>query len=114
MDVKEIQKELARFAEERDWDQFHSPKNLAMALSVECSELLEILQWLTEEQSRNLPQDKLIRVEEEIADIAIYVLRITDKLGIDLAKAVESKFKKNADKYPADLVRGQSKKYDEY
>jgi NTP pyrophosphatase (non-canonical NTP hydrolase) len=114
MDVKEIQTKLSQFAEERDWDQFHSPKNLAMALSVECSELLEILQWLTQEQSENLPQEKLIQVEEEIGDIAIYLLRIADKLGIDLAAAVESKFKKNADKYPADRVRGQSKKYDEY
>jgi len=114
MNVQELQATLAQFAKDRDWDQFHSPKNLAMALSVECSELLEIFQWLSQDQSLDLPEDKRKQVEEEIADIAIYLLRFSDKVGVDLAAAVDSKLEANAVKYPADLVRGKSKKYNEY
>ena len=114
MDVKDIQTRLALFAEEREWDQFHSPKNLAMALSVECSELLEIFQWLSQDQSLDLPEDKRRQVEEEIGDIAIYLLRLADKVGVDLDAAVASKLEANAVKYPAHLVRGKAKKYNEY
>ena len=114
MNVQELQATLAQFAKDRDWDQFHSPKNLAMALSVECSELLEIFQWLSQDQSLDLPEDKRKQVEEEIADIAIYLLRFSDKVGVDLAAAVDSKLEANAVKYPADLVRGKAKKYNEY
>lgn len=105
---------LRQFADERDWDQFHSPKNLAMALIVEAAELVEQFQWLTQEESRSLPPEKHRQVEAELADILIYLVRIADKLDIDLLQAADAKLKHNAEKYPADKVRGLSKKYDEY
>lgn len=108
-------KELLReFAAERDWDQFHSPKNLSMALVAEVAELVEHFQWLTEEQSRNLPQDKLAEIELEIADIQIYLVRLADKLRVNIMAVVEKKLAINAAKYPSDKVRGSSKKYTEY
>ena len=113
-DLDKLTQQLREFASDRDWDQFHSPKNLSMALSVEASELLEHFQWLTEEQSNNLPNDKLKEVEEEIADVFIYLLRLSDKLGIDILDAANNKIKQNAIKYPANQVRGSSKKYTEY
>ena len=100
MDLRSIEQTLASFSKQRDWDQFHSPKNLAMALSVEASELLEIFQWLTEEQSRNLSNEQMQHTEGEIADIAIYVLNICRKLDIDLEKAILDKIESNAIKYP--------------
>jgi NTP pyrophosphatase (non-canonical NTP hydrolase) len=101
MDIKSIQQQLADFADERDWDQFHNPKNLAMALSVEVSELVEIFQWLTAKQSEAIMQgDEATHVEEEMADILIYLLRIADKLNIDLDSAVSAKIIKNSKKYP--------------
>ena len=112
--LDKIKLRLRNFARDRDWDQFHSPKNLAMALIVEAAELLEHFQWLTEEQSQQLPADKLAEVEQEIADIQIYLIRLADKLGVDLEKAVNAKIKLNEKKYPADKVRGKSAKYDEY
>jgi len=112
--LDKIKLRLRNFARDRDWDQFHSPKNLAMALIVEAAELLEHFQWLTEEQSLQLPADKLAEVEQEIADIQIYLIRLADKLGVDLEKAVNAKIKLNEKKYPADKVRGKSAKYDEY
>ena len=114
MDIKAIQEELERFAELRDWNQFHSPKNLAMALSVEASELLEHFQWLTEEQSRNVDAKGLTAISKELADIQIYLLRLADKLGIDLEAAVQLKISENARKYPADRVKGSAAKYTEY
>lgn len=100
MDVKKIQNQLARFADERDWDQFHNPKNLAMALSVEASELVEIFQWLTAEQSAAIMQSsEAEHVGEEVADILIYLLRLADKLGIDLEQVVAEKIRKNGEKY---------------
>lgn len=114
MDVKAIQEELERFAELRDWNQFHSPKNLAMALSVEASELLEHFQWLTEEQSQNVDSKLLSNITRELADVQIYLLRMADKLGIDLEAAVSSKIKENAQKYPAERVKGSAAKYTEY
>ena len=113
-EINNLTQQLREFAADRDWDQFHSPKNLSMALSVEASELLEHFQWLTEEQSRNLPKDKLDQVETEIADVFIYLLRLSDKLGIDILDAAQKKLKQNAIKYPASKVRGSSKKYSEY
>mgnify|MGYP001198567616 CR=1 FL=1 len=113
-DFDAIKQSLRRFAAERDWDQFHSPKNLAMAMTVEAAELLEHFQWLTEEQSRNLPPDKKTKVAEEIADIQAYLIRIADKLDIDILSSVRAKIQQNAAKYPADKVRGDSRKYDEY
>jgi NTP pyrophosphatase (non-canonical NTP hydrolase) len=109
-----LQQRLAAFAAARDWDQFHSPKNLAMALSVEASELVEEFQWLTEEQSRRLDDQRRERVRLELADVFIYLLRITDVLGIDLTKAVDDKIALNERKYPAERVRGDARKYTDY
>lgn len=97
-----LNKEIQQFIDERNWEQFHSIKNLSMALSVEVSELVEIFQWLKEEESNNVAGDKKIklRMEEEIADIFIYLLRISFKANIDIEKAVLEKIKKNAQKYP--------------
>ena len=109
-----LKSRLQAFAAERDWDQFHSPKNLSMALNVEAAELLEHFQWLTEEQSPNLPEEKLKEVAYEMADIQVYLIRMADKLKIDLLGTVEEKLELNAKKYPADQVRGSAKKYTEY
>lgn len=105
---------LRQFAAERDWDQFHSPKNLSMALAAEAAELLEHFQWLTEEQSANLPTDKRQEVELELADIFNYLLRLADKLDVDIAAAADRKIQINEQKYPAERVRGKAMKYDEY
>lgn len=105
--------ELRNFATERDWDQFHSPKNLVMALSVEVSELIEHFQWLTEEQSSALSPKKLQQVREEIGDVLIYLTRLADKLGVDPLMAAYEKLEVNQAKYPADKVRGSAKKYTE-
>ena len=112
--LKPLSEVLDAFAEERDWHQFHSPKNLAMALAVEVAEIMEIFQWLTTEQSKELEAKKLQDVEEELADSFIYLIRLADTLGVDLLLAAESKLKQNRDKYPADVVRGSSAKYTEY
>jgi len=112
--LEQIKHTLREFAAERDWDQFHSPKNLAMALIVEAAELVEHFQWLSEAQSQTLPSDKLAEVEQEIADIQIYLIRLADKLGIDMEKAVSAKIKLNEKKYPADKVRGKAGKYEEF
>ena len=112
--LEHIKHRLRDFAAERDWDQFHSPKNLAMAMIVEAGELVEHFQWLTEDQSQALPPDKLAEVEQEIADIQIYLIRLADKLGIDMEQAVNAKMELNEEKYPADKVRGSAEKYFEY
>jgi NTP pyrophosphatase (non-canonical NTP hydrolase) len=104
---------LRHFVAARDWDPFHAPKNLAMALSVEAAELVEIFQWLTEEQSRNLPPEKLQAAREEIADVLLYLIRIADQLGIDPVAAAEEKMIANETKYPVDKARGTAKKYTE-
>ena len=109
--LEQIKTRLREFASERDWDQFHSPKNLSMALIVEAAELVEHFQWLTEDQSQTLPPEKLAEVEQEIADIQIYLIRLADKLGVDMEKAVNAKIKLNEKKYPADKVRGSAAKY---
>lgn len=113
-ELNQIQVQLREFAKERDWDQFHSPKNLSMALIVEAAELVEHFQWLTEEQSKSLDQKQLDKVQEELADIQIYLIRIADKLNVDLMGAVSKKIDANARKYPSEKVRGSSKKYTEY
>ena len=110
-ELEELRDKLRVFAAERDWDQFHSPKNLAAALAVEASELLEHFQWLTEEQSRQLPPDALDAVKAEVADVLLYMIRISDKLGIDLIAAANAKMILNAAKYPVEKARGTSKKY---
>jgi dCTP diphosphatase len=112
--LRALQQRLAAFAAARDWDQFHSPKNLAMALSVEAAELVEEFQWLTEEQSKRLDTERLERVRLELADVLIYLLRIADKLDVDLMRAADDKIAHNERKYPAERVRGDSRKYDQY
>ncbi len=109
-----LRDKLRTFADERDWDQFHTPKNLAMALMVEAAELLEHFQWLTPDQSCDLAEKSRAAVKEELADVLLYLIRIADKLGIDLLDAALLKMEKNALKYPADIVRGSAKKYNEY
>lgn len=109
-----LRNKIRQFVAERDWDRFHSPKNLSMALIAEAAELIEHFQWMSEKQSRTLSQDKLDEIELEIADIQIYLLRLADKLSVDVMAAVEKKLEINARKYPADKVRGSSKKYTEY
>lgn len=111
--LTQLRDALREFAAERDWDQFHSPKNLASALSVEASELLEIFQWLTEEQSRNLTPEQLAHAREELADVLAYLVRLADKLDVNLMDAAREKIAKNALKYPADKARGSMKKYSE-
>ena len=112
--MEELRVDVKAFIEERDWAQFHSPKNLAMALSVEVSEVVEHFQWLTEEQSRNLSAEKLADVREEIGDVMIYLTELADKLGLDPVEAARTKVAINKEKYPADLVRGNASKYTEY
>jgi len=102
---------LRKFARERDWDQFHSPKNFSMALIVECAELVEHFQWLTDEQSKHLPEDTLEEVRLEMADIFLYLIRLADKLDIDLIDAANHKIKLNAEKYPIDKAKGLATKY---
>jgi dCTP diphosphatase len=105
--------QLAQFAEARDWQQFHSPKNLATALAVEAGELLEHFQWLTEEQSQALTPEKRAAVGAEVADVLLYLVQLTSALGIDPMAAAKAKLELNELKYPVALARGTSKKYDE-
>jgi dCTP diphosphatase len=112
--LRALQQRVAAFAAARDWEPFHSPKNLAMALSVEAAELVEEFQWLTEEQSRALDAERRERVRLELADVFIYLLRISDKLGVDLVAAANDKIVLNEKKYPAERVRGDARKYTEY
>ena len=112
--MKDLRDEMKAFIKERDWEQFHSPKNLAMALSVEVAEVVEHFQWLTEEQSRSLPPEKLTEVREEIGDVMIYLTELGEKLGIDPVEAAKAKLEINKQKYPADLVKGRASKYTEY
>ena len=104
---------LRRFAAERDWDQYHSPKNLAVALSVEAAELLEPFQWLSDESSQSLSPDQIAKVQEEIADVFLYLIRLSDKLDINLFTAAKEKMALNALRYPADKSRGSNKKHTE-
>jgi dCTP diphosphatase len=112
--VEDLRNAIRAFIDQRDWEQFHSPKNLAMALSVEVSEIVEHFQWLTEEQSRKLPPKKLAEVREELGDVMIYLTELADKLGIDPVEAAKAKVEINRQKYPADLVKGKASKYTEY
>lgn len=108
-----LEAELAQFATDRDWEQFHSPKNLVMALSGEVGELNEIFQWMTEDQSRSAAQNLTTKqqVRDELADVMLYLVRLASVLGVDLNDAVTSKLKLNVQKYPAAEVRGSSTKY---
>ncbi len=111
--LETLRDQLRAFASARDWEQFHSPKNLSMALSVEAAELLETFQWLTEEQSRNLPPELRQAAQEEIADVLIYLVRLADQLGIDPLAAAQDKLVANERKYPVDKARGTARKYTE-
>ena len=114
MHLDDLKKKLRDFAEDRDWDQFHSPKNLVMALGVEVAELAEHFQWLTEEESRDLPEATRAEVATEIADVLIYLVRLADKLGVDMLENAEAKLEENDAKYPASRVRGSARKYSDY
>jgi len=105
---------LKEFAIERDWEQFQSPKNLSMALIVEAAELVEHFQWLTEEQSYKLSKEKHQEVGYEMADILLYLIRLSERLDVDLIAAAEEKIEINEKRYPADKVRGSAKKYSDY
>jgi dCTP diphosphatase len=112
--IQQLRDALRAFAADRDWDQFHSPKNLSMALTVEAGELQEHFQWLTEEASRALAGDDLAAVGAEMADVFIYLVRLADKLGIDLLQAAAAKLEVNGRRYPAEKVRGSARKYREF
>lgn len=114
VDLDSLKLTLREFADRRDWNQFHSPKNLCMALAVEVSELTEHFQWLTEEQSRRLSPEKLEEVAAELADTLLYLVRLADKLEIDLLTAAHNKIRLNEQKYPVDKSRGNAKKYTEF
>jgi NTP pyrophosphatase (non-canonical NTP hydrolase) len=109
--LESLRARLAEFAAERDWDQFHNPKNLAMALAGEAGELLEHFQWLTFEQAARLPRETRAEVALEAADVLLFLVRLCDKLGIDLAAACDKKLALNAKKYPVDKARGRATKY---
>ena len=112
--MNELIEQIRKFNEERDWAQFHSPKNLVMALSVEVGELVENFQWLTQDQSKNLKPEKFEKVRDEIADVIIFLLNLTDKLGIDPIEAAKEKLKINRKNYPVERVKGKALKYTEY
>ena len=109
-----LARRLREFAVERDWEQFHSPKNLAMALVGEAGELAAEFQWMTEERSKAPDAAQLARIRAEAADVLNYLVRLSDKLGIDLIAAAHEKIDVNASRYPIEKVRGSSKKYNEY
>ena len=110
--IKDLQAQIRQFVDERDWDQFHNPKNLAMALAGEAGELIEHFQWLTPEQAANLPAATREEVALEAADVLLFLLRLCDKLDIDLADAASRKLALNAKKYPVAKSRGRATKYD--
>lgn len=112
--LEDLRQRLARFAQARDWEQFHTPKNLAMALIAEAAELVEHFQWLTAEQSETLSAEKLEEVRLELADIQIYLIRIADRLHVDLIRAVEDKMARNEQRYPVDKVKGSARRAEEY
>lgn len=112
--LSQLTQRLRSFAAQREWDQFHSPKNLAMALTGETGELAAEFQWLTEQESKALDPETLKRVKSEAGDVLLYLIRLADKLQIDLVEAANSKISINEQRYPADLVRGKAKKYDQY
>lgn len=108
-----LRDQLRAFAVAREWDPFHSPKNLAMALSAEAGELLEVFQWLSEAQSRSLSATAHAAASDEVADVLLYLIRLSDTLGIDPVAAAQQKLRANATRYPVDKARGNSKKYTE-
>ena len=113
MALTRLRDRLRAFAVARDWDQFHTPKNLAIALSVEAAELLEHFQWLSDKDSLTLPADRLGKIEQEMADVFLYLIRLSDVLSVDLIQAADRKIAVNARKYPIEKARGTAKKYTE-
>ena len=112
--LQQLRDRLQTFVQERDWEQFHSPKNLAMAMIVEAAELVEHFQWMTEQQSLEIDEEKCQEVAHEIADTFIYLLRMADVLGIDLIAAANVKIDLNVEKYPMEKARGRNDKYTAY
>jgi NTP pyrophosphatase (non-canonical NTP hydrolase) len=112
--MKTLKKEISKFVKERNWDKYHSPKNLAMGLSIEASELSEIFLWLTEEESKKLNNNQLTNLKEEIGDIMVYLTNLADKFDLDPIQCAKEKIKQNKNKYPAKVVKGSAKKYTEY
>jgi dCTP diphosphatase len=110
--IQDVQAQLREFAAERDWEQFHTPKNLATALTVECGELLEHFQWLTDQQSAELPEETKRDVAMELADVFLYLLRLADQVEVDLIDAAQQKIEINASRYPIGKARGNARKYD--
>jgi NTP pyrophosphatase (non-canonical NTP hydrolase) len=108
--MKNLEKEILKFADKRDWLQFHSPKNLSMALIVEAAEVVELFQWMTEEESRKLSSEKLAELKDEIGDVAIYLISLASKFGLSVENAAWAKLLKNAEKYPVGLAKGKSLK----
>ncbi len=113
-DLDTLREAVRRFAAERDWERFHSPKNLASALAVEAAELLEPFQWLTEEQSRSLSAEQAEAVRREMADVLIYLVRLADQVEVDLLAAARDKMAENALKYPVEKARGSARKYSDF
>ncbi len=111
--MEELVQSIRDFARDRDWNKFHSPKNLAMALSVEVAEIVEHFQWLTQSQSDELDREKLAQIEEEIADVMIYLTRLADRLGINPIEAAKKKMRLNEKKYPVEKAKGNAAKYTE-
>ena len=109
--MNDLKEELRQFVSERDWEQFHNPKNLAMALAIEAAELMEPFQWLTPEQACELSPKARAAVEDELADVFIYLVRLSDVLGVDLMTVARRKLERNRAKYPAEQVRGRAVKY---
>ncbi len=116
IDIARLTAAQDQFAKDRDWEQFHSPKNLVMALTGEVGELSEIFQWMSEADSKNAGTNPATvqAVKDELADVLLYLVRLSSTLGVDLNEAVTQKLQKNAQKYPADKVKGKSKKYSDY
>jgi NTP pyrophosphatase (non-canonical NTP hydrolase) len=109
--MEELRQKLRAFATARDWEQFHSPKNLAMALAAEAGEILEHFQWLTENESAALPPEKRAEVALELADVLLYLVMLADRLEIDVGDAARRKIALNESRYPADVVRGSARKH---
>jgi dCTP diphosphatase len=112
--VEELRRAIKKFVKDREWQKYHSPKNLAIGLSIEAAELSEIFLWLTEKESKTLSEKQLERLKEEIGDVMIYIVNLADKFDLDPIKCAQEKIKLNCKKYPAAKVKGSAKKYSEY
>ena len=112
--IDDLKEAVIKFAQDRDWEKFHTPKNLSAAVAVEAAELQELFMWLTPEESQNLTPDKRAKVEDEVGDVLICLVNFAARVGIDPLAAAAQKIQKNTEKYPADKTRGSAKKYNEY